>query len=104
MRRCSCAVVSASVCRCLAAVLVFSGDVDACVPHTGTESWVRGLGYKVKQEWQPWLVNDQVAGYVVEYDADNQFTFLTIKGAGHVRHAKHCTHLPCPLPSSSAAC
>ena len=65
-------------------VLVFSGDTDACVPHTGSEAWVRSLGYPVKEEWRPWLVNQQVAGYVTEYSADNQLTFLTVKGAGHM--------------------
>ena len=66
-------------------VLVYSGDVDACVPYNGSEEWVRQLGYPVKEGWRPWLVNDQVAGYVVEYNAAHQLTFLTVKGAGHVR-------------------
>jgi len=65
-------------------VLVYAGDVDACVPYNGSEDWVRNLGYAVKDAWRPWLVNDQVAGYVTEYTASNQFTFLTVKGAGHM--------------------
>lgn len=64
-------------------VLVYSGDTDACVPHTGSEAWTRSLGFPVADEWRPWLVRDQVAGYVTVFDA-NSFTFLTVKGAGHM--------------------
>jgi len=64
-------------------VLVFSGEADACVPYNGSEEWVQGLGYPVSDPWRPWLVNDQVAGYVVVYNA-NGLTFLTVKGAGHM--------------------
>jgi len=64
-------------------VLVYSGDVDACVPYNGSEEWTRGLGFPVSDPWRPWLVNDQVAGYVTVYSA-NSFTFLTVKGAGHM--------------------
>ena len=60
-----------------------SGDIDACVPYTGTAGWVRSLNYTVKEEWRPWLIDEQVAGYVTEYSAPKQFTLLTVKGAGH---------------------
>jgi serine carboxypeptidase-like clade 1 len=66
-------------------VLIFNGDVDACVPYTGNEYWTSHLGYTVDEAWRPWEVNDQVAGYVTTYKAPpNGFTFLTIKGAGHM--------------------
>ncbi|WVZ08854.1 hypothetical protein V8G54_022200 [Vigna mungo] len=61
--------------------LIFSGDHDMCVPFTGSEAWTRSLGYKIVDEWRPWNSNDQVAGYLQEYE--NNLTFLTIKGAGH---------------------
>ncbi|XP_058743459.1 serine carboxypeptidase-like 20 [Vicia villosa] len=61
--------------------LIFSGDHDMCVPYTGTHAWTRSMGYKIVDEWRPWLVNGQVAGYTQGYD--NNLTFLTIKGAGH---------------------
>ncbi|KAK4795254.1 hypothetical protein SAY86_013248 [Trapa natans] len=61
--------------------LIFSGDHDMCVPYTGSEEWTRSLGYKVVDEWRPWMSNDQVAGYTQGYE--NGLTFLTIKGAGH---------------------
>ena len=35
-----------------------------CVPYTGTEAWTRSVGYKVVDEWRPWISNGQVAGYV----------------------------------------
>ncbi|XP_031100495.1 serine carboxypeptidase 1-like [Ipomoea triloba] len=61
--------------------LIFSGDHDMCVPFTGSEAWTRSVGYKIIDEWRPWIVNEQVAGYIQGYDYN--LTFLTIKGAGH---------------------
>ncbi|KAJ8753049.1 hypothetical protein K2173_011817 [Erythroxylum novogranatense] len=61
--------------------LIYSGDHDMCVPYTGTEAWTKSLGYKVLDEWRPWLSGEDVAGYLQGYD--NNLTFLTIKGAGH---------------------
>jgi len=62
-------------------ILIYSGDVDLCVPYTGSEAWTRSLGFPTKQDWRPWKVNRQVAGYVIEYDGG--LTFATIKGSGH---------------------
>lgn len=64
-------------------VLVFNGDVDACVPYTDNEAWTEGLGLPVSNPWRAWAVNSQVAGYVTEYGV-NGFTFATVKGAGHM--------------------
>ncbi|KAJ0988980.1 hypothetical protein J5N97_007336 [Dioscorea zingiberensis] len=61
--------------------LIFSGDHDMCVPYTGSEAWTRSLGYQVTDEWRPWYLGDQIAGYTQGYD--HNITFLTIKGAGH---------------------
>ncbi|XP_028798113.1 serine carboxypeptidase-like 20 [Neltuma alba] len=61
--------------------LIYSGDHDLCVPYTGSEAWTRSLGYKILDEWRPWMSNDQVAGYTQGYEKN--LTFLTIKGAGH---------------------
>ncbi|XP_010527286.1 PREDICTED: serine carboxypeptidase-like 20 isoform X2 [Tarenaya hassleriana] len=61
--------------------LIYSGDHDMCVPYTGTEAWTRSLGYNVTDGWRPWMLDDQVAGYIQGYS--NNLTFLTIKGAGH---------------------
>ncbi|KAK3416058.1 hypothetical protein EUGRSUZ_H01620 [Eucalyptus grandis] len=62
-------------------VLIYSGDHDMAVPFPGTQAWTRSMGYKIIDEWRPWMIDDQVAGYLQGYD--NNFTFLTIKGAGH---------------------
>ncbi|KAK6145164.1 hypothetical protein DH2020_021984 [Rehmannia glutinosa] len=61
--------------------LIYSGDHDMCVPFTGTEAWTRSVGYKTVDEWRPWMVADQVAGYIQGYE--NNLTFLTVKGSGH---------------------
>lgn len=42
-----------------------SGDHDLCVPFTGSQAWTRSMGYKVIDEWRAWIVNNQVAGYVI---------------------------------------
>jgi len=63
--------------------LIFNGDVDACVPYNGNEEWTESLGLPVKQGWHAWFVDEQVAGYVTTYDVNN-FSFLTVKGAGHM--------------------
>ncbi|KAF1895867.1 hypothetical protein Lal_00037984 [Lupinus albus] len=61
--------------------LIFSGDHDMCIPFTGSQAWTRAMGYKIVDDWRPWLVDDQVAGYTLSYDKN--LTFTTIKGAGH---------------------
>jgi hypothetical protein len=69
-----------------AKVLIYNGDWDACVPYTDNEAWTRGMGYEVAADWHPWLFNGtqpgQVGGYATRY-ADNDFTFITIKGGRH---------------------
>ena len=73
--------------------LRFQPQVDACVPEWGSEEWTRDLGFPIKEEWRPWLAasrdeptqGDLLAGYVTTYDAGSQdFTFLTVHGAGHL--------------------
>lgn len=61
--------------------LIFSGDHDMCVPFTGTQAWTASLGYRILDEWRPWITNTQVAGYLQSYE--NNLTFLTVKGSGH---------------------
>ncbi|CAA3012774.1 serine carboxypeptidase-like 20 [Olea europaea subsp. europaea] len=62
-------------------ILIYSGDHDMCIPFTGTQAWTESLGYQIIDEWRSWISNDQIAGYIQGYA--NDFTFLTIKGAGH---------------------
>ncbi|XP_051143780.1 serine carboxypeptidase-like 20 [Andrographis paniculata] len=61
--------------------IIFSGDHDMCVPYTGSEAWTRSMGYKTVDGWRPWKTNNQVAGYLQEYE--NNLIFLTVKGSGH---------------------
>uniref|UniRef100_A0A0V0HKD9 Putative ovule protein n=1 Tax=Solanum chacoense TaxID=4108 RepID=A0A0V0HKD9_SOLCH len=61
--------------------IIYSGDHDMCVPFTGSAVWTRSLGYPIVDEWRPWYVNEQVAGFIQGYD--NNLIFMTIKGAGH---------------------
>eukprot|EP00043_Microstomoeca_roanoka_P001212 m.31543 g.31543 ORF g.31543 m.31543 type:complete len:460 (+) comp10694_c0_seq1:946-2325(+) len=63
-------------------VLIFNGDVDACVPFTHNEWWTSNLNMTVTSPWRAWAVENQVAGYVVEYG--NHFQFATVKGSGHM--------------------
>jgi serine carboxypeptidase-like clade 1 len=64
-------------------VLIYNGDVDACVPYNGNEAWTSGMGFPVKKGWSAWEINSQVQGYVTDYQVDTQFSFVTVKGAGH---------------------
>lgn len=64
--------------------------VGFALAQTGTEEWTRGLGYNETNggAWRPWYVGptgtSSVAGYVTEYDVPTEFTFLTVKAAGHM--------------------
>ena len=64
-------------------VLIYSGDVDQCVPYYYSDNWVRLMGYPVKEEWRAWSYGDSdnqwVGGYVTSYDEPNGLTFLTVK-------------------------
>lgn len=61
--------------------LIFSGDHDLVVPFSSTLSWIKSLNYSIIDDWRPWIVDDQVAGYTRSYS--NQMTFATVKGGGH---------------------
>ena len=81
-------------------MVIYSGDVDDCVPGIASEEWTRELGFDVEDPWRPWLAptTDQPhdgslkAGYVIRYitnkgDAGSDphyFHYMTISGAGHL--------------------
>jgi len=69
-------------------ILVYSGDTDGAVPFVGTVGWIHNLqkGNAPGVEWEHWTSSGQVAGYYTTYqnDVTNDFTFTTIKGAGHM--------------------
>ncbi|KAL9244043.1 hypothetical protein vseg_017858 [Gypsophila vaccaria] len=68
-------------------VLVYSGDHDFGETYVGTLEWIGELQLPTKEEWRPWFVGGQVAGYATEYgsSANNNYRliFTTVKGAGH---------------------
>ncbi|XP_013589963.1 PREDICTED: serine carboxypeptidase-like 1 isoform X1 [Brassica oleracea var. oleracea] len=66
--------------------LIFSGDHDMAVPYLGTQAWIRSLNYSIIDDWRPWMINDQIAGYTRTYA--NKMTFATIKGGGHTPEYK----------------
>ncbi|KAF5201999.1 Serine carboxypeptidase-like [Thalictrum thalictroides] len=61
--------------------LIYSGDHDLLTPYLGTEAWIKSLNYSINDDWRPWFVVNQVAGYTRTYS--NRMTYATVKGAGH---------------------
>ncbi|XP_010533332.2 PREDICTED: serine carboxypeptidase-like 18 [Tarenaya hassleriana] len=61
--------------------LIYSGDHDINIPFLGTQAWIRSLNFSVIDDWRPWKIDGQVAGYTRTYA--NNMTFATIKGGGH---------------------
>jgi serine carboxypeptidase-like clade 2 len=72
-------------------IWVYSGDLDADVPITGTLTWLKRLRedyhLPVELPWREWWVNgvheheDQVGGMVWGLRG---LTFASVKGAGHM--------------------
>merc|ERR1711934_94568 len=70
-------------------VLIFNGDVDACVPYNGNAWWTASLDLPEARPFRAWSVDKQVAGYVTSYVSDSDYktkglTFATVKGSGHM--------------------
>ncbi|KAG7533933.1 Alpha/Beta hydrolase fold [Arabidopsis thaliana x Arabidopsis arenosa] len=59
--------------------LIYSGDHDMGIPFLGTHAWIRSLNYSVIDDWRPWMIKNQVAGYTITYA--NKMTFATIKAS-----------------------
>ncbi|KAM3201447.1 hypothetical protein P3L10_033810 [Capsicum annuum] len=60
--------------------LIYSGNHDMLVPFQSTQAWIKNLNYSITDDWRPWIVDGQVAGYTRSYS--NHMTFATVKG-GH---------------------
>jgi len=60
----------------------YSGDLDGAVPTVGTQKWIGAMEWNVTDSWRPYMVDDQVAGYLEVYN--ETFTFATVHGAGHM--------------------
>ena len=68
-------------------ILIYNGDADYILSHMGNAAWInKGLALNKTQEWSAWRGSDgQVAGYFETYATGGvPFTFLTVKGAGHM--------------------
>ncbi|KAK4437969.1 Serine carboxypeptidase-like 18 [Sesamum alatum] len=64
--------------------LAYSGDHDMIVPYMSTLKWIRHLNLTLDEEWRPWTVDGQIAGYTMKYKNNQaELTFATVKGAGH---------------------
>ncbi|XP_076932160.1 serine carboxypeptidase-like 13 [Bidens hawaiensis] len=65
-------------------VLIFSADHDMTFPFVGAVQWITSLNLPIETPWNPWFVDDQVAGYQVKYAKNGySLTHTTVKGAGH---------------------
>mmetsp|Transcript_22639 Transcript_22639/g.34204 ORF Transcript_22639/g.34204 Transcript_22639/m.34204 type:complete len:526 (-) Transcript_22639:87-1664(-) len=70
-------------------ILIYNGDADYILSHMGNSAWItQGLNLTSSdREWTKWHGSDgQVAGYFETYQTKGgiPFTFLTVKGAGHM--------------------
>lgn len=41
------------------------------VPFMATQAWIRSLNYSIVNDWRPWFVKGQVAGYVYISDTSD---------------------------------
>lgn len=62
-------------------LMFYSGDTDGAITTYGSKSWIKSLGWPIKDAWRPWLTNGQVSGYTEVYDG---LQFVTVKGVGHM--------------------
>jgi carboxypeptidase C (cathepsin A) len=68
-------------------MMIYSGDVDGCIPTYASEDWTRKLGFEVLKDWHPWMSDTTkrkgsiVAGWAIKY---KHLDFVTVKGAGHM--------------------
>ncbi|GAV75569.1 Peptidase_S10 domain-containing protein [Cephalotus follicularis] len=64
--------------------LIYNGDHDFTIPSVGTTKWIKVLDLKIINDWRPWYVDGQVAGYTMKYSENGfRMTYASIKGAGH---------------------
>lgn len=65
-------------------ILIYSGDHDMSVSYIDTQSWIMSLNLTIENDWKPWSVDGQIAGYTMKYSSKKSYmTFATVKGGGH---------------------
>jgi hypothetical protein len=80
-------------------ILIYSGDVDSCVPYLGTEATVMTFPYvqrtPIQDPWQSWHYISveaptvtQIGGKFMQWD--ERLAYATVRGAGHMSVA--CAH------------
>lgn len=62
-------------------VMLYYGDTDAICNFLIGERFVTQLGIRLKTAKQPWIFENQVGGFVTEYDG---LTLATVRGVGHI--------------------
>uniref|UniRef100_A0A0E0F5H3 Uncharacterized protein n=2 Tax=Oryza meridionalis TaxID=40149 RepID=A0A0E0F5H3_9ORYZ len=85
--------------------LIYSGDHDCGIPFTSTQAWIRFLNLSVVDDWRPWYVAGQVAGFTRSH-ANNNLIYATVKGAGHTApeyKPKECLEIASPSPIAPSA-
>ncbi|KAJ9451400.1 Serine carboxypeptidase-like 21 [Diplonema papillatum] len=67
-------------------IMQYSGDSDPCVPFVGTQRWINSLNMTATTAWHPWMTPGiaSPSGYATQYGNNNNFTFVTVKGSGHM--------------------
>ncbi|XP_021643017.2 putative serine carboxypeptidase-like 52 [Hevea brasiliensis] len=61
------------------------GDHDMLIPYTGTVAWIYTLNLTGVDDWRPWFVEGQIAGFTLKYGHKfgDGLVFNTVKGGGH---------------------
>ena len=67
-------------------ILVYSGDVDSCVPFIGTRKRIAELGFEPLDTYRKWVVEDdnKVEQLWFTQSYKPSLTFATVRGAGHM--------------------
>ena len=62
-------------------ILFYSGDTDGALPTVGSKNWIKSLGWSRVNDTRPWYTNEQVSGFLEQYDG---MDFVTVHGTGHM--------------------
>ncbi|CAE7707915.1 CBP1 [Symbiodinium pilosum] len=65
-------------------ILIYNGDADPGLNSFYAQNWTSSVGIPEIESWRPWTRDGKIrmGGYVTRYQ--NNFDFLTIRGAGHM--------------------